>query len=59
MKVVTLTDKEEKLLMKLIDQRMKSKHSRFEGKQKNLTEQEIIRHNKKMANLSLLKDKLK
>lgn len=59
MKVVTLTAKEEKILVKLLDKRMKSKHDKFEEKQKDLTEQEVIRHNKKMANLSLLKDKLK
>ena len=59
MKVVTLTDKEQKILIKLLDKKMKSRHQKFEEKQENLNEQEIIKHNKKMANLSLLKDKLK
>lgn len=59
MKVVTLTDKEEKALIKLIDKKMKSKHLKFEEKQKDLNDQEIVRHHKKMASLSLLKDKLK
>lgn len=59
MKVVTLTDKEQKILIKLLDKKMKSRHEKFEAKEKDLTEKEVIRHNKKMANLSSLKEKLK
>ncbi|MBX9853791.1 MAG: hypothetical protein K2X86_18760 [Cytophagaceae bacterium] len=59
MKVVTLTDKEEKLLIKLVDKAMKNKHEKFEANQKDMNDQEIVKHNKKMVVLSLLKEKLK
>lgn len=59
MKVVTLTEKEQKMITKLIDKKMKSMHGKFETIEKELTEKEIIKHNKKMANLSLLKDNIK
>ncbi len=59
MKVVTLSEKQQKLITKLIDKKMKSMHGKFETSQPDLTEKEIIKHNKKMATLSLLKDTLK
>jgi hypothetical protein len=59
MKVVTLSDKEEKILVKLIDKKMNSMHDKFNSKEKDLIEAEVIRHNKKMARLSSLKDKIK
>jgi hypothetical protein len=59
MKVVTLTEKEQKMITKLIDKKMKSMHGKFETVESELTEKEIIKHNKKMANLSLLKDNIK
>lgn len=59
MKVVTLTDKEEKILVKLIDKKMKNMHDKYIEKEKDLTDSETIRHNKKMARLSGLKDKVK
>jgi hypothetical protein len=59
MKVVTLTDKEEKILIKLVDKKMKSMHEKYTSKEEDLLEAEVIRHNKKMARLSELKGKLK
>jgi hypothetical protein len=59
MKVVTLSDKEEKMLVKLIDKKMNSMHDKYLEKEKELTDAETIRHNKKMARLSGLKDKIK
>jgi hypothetical protein len=59
MKVVTLSDKEEKMLAKLIDKKMNSMHDKYLEKEKELTDAETIRHHKKMARLSGLKDKIK
>jgi hypothetical protein len=59
MKVVTLTDKEEILLVKLLDKKMNSMHDKYTEKEKDMTDAESIRHNKKMSLLSGLKDKIK
>ena len=59
MKVVTLTDKEEILLVKLLDKKMNSMHDKYTEKEKEMPEAESIRHNKKMSLLSGLKDKIK
>jgi hypothetical protein len=59
MKVVTLTDKEEKIIVKLLDKKMNALHEKYIEKEKTLTDAETIRHNKKMARLSGLKDKVK
>ncbi|HEX8546589.1 MAG TPA: hypothetical protein VF691_06470 [Cytophagaceae bacterium] len=58
MKVVTLTDKEEKILRKLLDKKMKSMHEKYKLVEKDMVEHEIIKHNKKMAAISNLKDRI-
>ena len=59
MKALTLTDKDQKIITKLINKQMARLHAKFTRKEKDLDDQQKNQHHKKMAKLTALVEKVK